>query len=119
MVSIGRSSRTVSTVASVSATTVPGRWPAQRRQRCEAASGPETLGRLLSRGHSATTAKLPSPTPRAHRLTSLAWRAKVATCEKKSTGQVVSCRPSRSFNWDMPITTAMPLVKPMMMVTGM
>ena len=52
-------------------------------------------------------------------LTPLACRAKASIWPKKSAGICAMERPRKSFSWARAISTAMPLVKPVTMATGM
>ena len=59
------------------------------------------------------------PTANAYGLKLSMCEASVPIWAKKSAGILSSFNPSRSRSCDSPISTAMPLVKPMMMLTGM
>jgi hypothetical protein len=69
-------------------------------------------------GHSTTTARLAAPRASAAGFSVCACSASVAICAKKSAGIFGVSSPKRSFSCDSAISTAMPLVKPMMIGTG-
>jgi len=70
-------------------------------------------------GHSTTSARQARPINKAAGLKLCRCLASVAIWAKKSAGSLSISKPSRSLNCDRPISTAMPLVKPITMDTGM
>jgi len=70
------------------------------------------------RGQTNSPTRHTAPRPKAWGLKLPMCCATVPTCEKKSPGMRAMDRPSQSLTCDSAISTAMPLVKPMTMLTG-
>ena len=113
MVSTGSLNTPTTSVATTSATMEPGTvlslpdnctlGPRLGSQRCQ----PMTMA-------SDTTA-----TPTAHQFTVCRWPYSAPRMPKKSPGILGTVRPRKSFTCDSAISTAMPLVKPMITEMGM
>ena len=117
MVSTGISSQRDSSVSVTSATTGAGMrakrrtvWPSVKRSTGEPC--------INKRGQTKTPTKHAAPKPSAYGLTLPMCSASVCTCEKKLPGIFSTASPSQSFSCDSAISTAMPLVKPITMLTG-
>ena len=76
------------------------------------------MGIVYDFGHSTTIARQASPIANAVGLKLPRCVLSDSICAKKSDGIFSMCSPSRSFTCDSAISTAMPLVKPMMIGTG-
>mmetsp|Transcript_7068 Transcript_7068/g.30132 ORF Transcript_7068/g.30132 Transcript_7068/m.30132 type:complete len:255 (+) Transcript_7068:2592-3356(+) len=112
MVSSGRASPAVASVAPASAMTVPGSSAIARRQPVSGRSAAMFLGQ------SSTTAMQATAIAGAAGFSVAAWSATAPIWPKKSAGIWAIRNPSRSFSWASAISTAMPLVKPVTMATG-
>jgi hypothetical protein len=70
-------------------------------------------------GHSTTSTRLAAPMASAGHCVVCSAPPIRFSWVKKSAGSLSRSRPSKSLTCDSPISTAMPLVKPMTMLTGM
>ena len=113
MVSTGSLNTPTTSVASTSATMEPGTLPSLP-ENC-------TLGPSAGsqRCQPMMTASDTSATPSAHGLIVCRCPHSAPRMPKKSPGILGMCRPRKSFTCDSAISTAMPLVKPMITEMGM
>ncbi len=118
MVSTGSVKYQHSSVMVTSATTGAGTRDSADSER-PSTGLPVTAPRANSFGHSHSSTNEAPPIATACQFTLPRCSHSAPICEKKSAGILSIFRPSRSFNCDSAISTAMPLVKPMMIATGM
>ena len=109
IVSTGKSKKSVMIVTAIKAMMMPGTkvMGFQRRPNREVIFGQRIIN-----------AKVPKHVRLAAKLAVSAYLTNALICEKKSDGSLSICKPKASLICDKPINTAMPLVKPMMIATG-
>ncbi len=118
MVSTGRSSRLTAAVASTSTSTGPGIALTKRHRRTASVGAAPCFGVRYTLGQTNSNSSDSMATISATGLTVCACAARVLICAKKSPGMRAISRPKKSFSCDSAISTAMPLVKPITIGTG-
>ena len=118
MVSTGRPVVATTMVASARAMMLPGRR-ATKPVRLPDSPSPERLRSCARRGQNTITASDPTAMATACNCAVCRFSPSARIRPKKSAGIFSMRRPRKSLICDSAISTAMPLVKPMMMATGM
>ena len=119
IVSTGRFRNAVTAVASTSAMIVPGRRVTSSSRPLVAASRRAPLTRLPKRGQAMITASEARPTDTVMMSVVGSASTMARLARKKSAGIFSIFSPKKSFSCDSAMSTAMPLVNPMMIATGM